>query len=596
MTTISRQFHQLCGSANHDLWRSLLLTDFPFPLPSPSNPYQSYLDHHQLARRWRAGKAKTSYLTGHQDSVYCVVWIGPHRIVSGSRDRTIKVWDLQKKGGCIQTEQQHQGSVLCLYATEHFMVSGSSDTTCGVLDLCVVGDWIISSSRDSTIRVWHQKEGRELRQLVGHTGPVNALEAHGSRVVSASGDMTLKLWDVATGQCLRTFVGHTKGLACVKFDGTSIYSGAQDGIRVWDVESGSCHVTLGGHTDLIRTIDCFGDKIVSGSYDRTLRVWDAKTGECLMRCQSGHSSWIFNVLISRTRIVSASQDKPWTVYAAPLQDSSVTSVDLSESPINGKGDEHLYVTVTRVDDLMDDDGSILAERVMAVQVTFDVIENELHCNGVPVQIGVSNIQVEAQVAANPAKITIASEEDAALLQDSFDIGLATVEVTAAIVEEHKTEDGMSFRRISVQEKITEINGKEVVQTEAGQQLLDVFENGSTYKWSVDPLTGFLLPESTGSNDALLASDEQTTGCAGAFLVEPLLGWWHSQNTVVHFGVMTVVFSLLLGIIYFVRQLVAIGEYEPVSTEHDTKPVDEVIWEEKKAAPPAEEEKRPFLTQ
>jgi hypothetical protein len=63
--------------------------------------------------------------------------------------------------------------------------------------------------------------------------------------------------------------------------------------------------------------------------------------------------------------------------AAPLQDISLTSVDLSEETINAKGDEHLFVTVTRIDDLVDDDGSLLAERIMAVRVTFDVLENQV---------------------------------------------------------------------------------------------------------------------------------------------------------------------------------------------------------------------------
>lgn len=75
-----------------------------------------------------------------------------------------------------------------------------------------------------------------------------------------------------------------------------------------------------------------------------------------------HSIYIYTVL---------------SVLAAPLQDVSVTSVDLAEESVNNKGDEHLFVTVTRVDDLVDDDGSILAERVMAVRVTFDVLENQV---------------------------------------------------------------------------------------------------------------------------------------------------------------------------------------------------------------------------
>lgn len=54
----------------------------------------------------------------------------------------------------------------------------------------------------------------------------------------------------------------------------------------------------------------------------------------------------------------------------------MTSVDLSEAPTGQGSNEHLYVTVSRTDDLVDDDGAIVAERVMAVQVTFDVIENQ----------------------------------------------------------------------------------------------------------------------------------------------------------------------------------------------------------------------------
>lgn len=115
------------------------------------------------------------------------------------------------------------------------------------------------------------------------------------------------------------------------------------------------------------------------------------------------------------------------------------------------------------------------------------------CNGQPIEIGVSNIEVEAQMTSNPEKLIITSLEEEAILADSFDIGLVKVEVTANILEELKTEDGLTFRRIGVKELITEINGERVVQTEAGQQILDVFDNGSLIKWSVDPLTGFMLP-------------------------------------------------------------------------------------------------------
>ncbi|KAI7868034.1 WD40-repeat-containing domain protein [Mucor mucedo] len=329
-----KQFYKLCHKHHEYLWQTLFQTDYNQKnlksLPNISY-YDLYKNHLELDRRWKYGKVNTRYLTGHEDSVYCLVWVGSNRVVSGSRDRSIKLWNLDEKKGSslVLTKTGHEGSVLCLRvsADMSFLVSGSSDATCliwslpdflpqkrlaghsgGVLDVCIIGGMIVSSSRDATIRVWDKNSGSEMRRLIGHAGPVNALGSHGGRVVSASGDTTLKLWDIETGNCLRTFAGHTRGLACVRFDGQFIYSGGQDNkLKIWDADTGKCVSTLAGHSDLIRTIDSF--EAVSGSYDRTLRVWNAKESKCLLSFQSGHSSWIFNCLLSRTKIISAGQDK-----------------------------------------------------------------------------------------------------------------------------------------------------------------------------------------------------------------------------------------------------------------------------------------------
>ncbi|KAL9540214.1 hypothetical protein MBANPS3_009811 [Mucor bainieri] len=329
-----KQLFQLCHGSHHYLWQTLFHADHVPKITKPVTlPYYDlYKNHHELNKRWKKGHVNTRYLTGHEDSVYCLVWVGPNLVVSGSRDRSIKLWNLaNQQNALVLTKTNHDGSVLCLRASSDmtWLVSGSSDSTCliwslpdlepqnrlighagGVLDVCIVGDMIVSSSRDATIRVWDRHRGTELKRLVGHAGPVNALGSHGGLVVSASGDTTLKLWDIETGNCLKTFSGHTRGLACVRFDGNLIYSGGQDNkLKVWDVASGKCISTLTGHSDLIRTIDSFQNIVVSGSYDRTLRVWDIKQNKCLLSFQSGHSSWIFNCLSNRTKIISAGQDK-----------------------------------------------------------------------------------------------------------------------------------------------------------------------------------------------------------------------------------------------------------------------------------------------
>ncbi|GAB5593819.1 hypothetical protein Unana1_08719 [Umbelopsis nana] len=279
------------------------------------------------------------------------------------------------------------------------------------------------------------------------------------------------------------------------------------------------------------------------------------------------------------------------VMASPLQDISATSVDIQEEPLGFGGNEHLIVTVTRVDDLLDDNGDFLAERVMAVRVNFDVIENQLMCNGQPVNIGVSSMQIEAQIGSNPDKLTIASAEELAVVEDQFYTGLVTVEVTASLEDQLTTEDGITFRRINVQERIIEINGETVVQTEAGQQVLDVFEGGAVQKWNVDPLTGFLMPgpvaaqaqEHVDNLDVLPMVDPEPTGCVGNF-IDPIAEWWADQDSYFQTA-MTASFALLLfGFIATTRKLIQSRRhnYEPLEVDDQMNAVvDEVIWEEKK---------------
>lgn len=274
----------------------------------------------------------------------------------------------------------------------------------------------------------------------------------------------------------------------------------------------------------------------------------------------------------------------------------------------------------------------------------------------PVEIGVSNIQVEAQMASDPTKLTVESAEELALLQDSFDIGLATVEVTATLMDEMTTEEGLTFRRIAVQEKITEINHEKVVQTNAGQQLLDIFDNGRLDRWNIDPTTGFLLPDLKNNGDLELPhptvyngeeptvySDEKPIvydvtfdgepiaynpdqeekvavpwlvsninednrgGCSD--LIDPLVQWWNDQSGAIR-GTITGAFcAFFFAVALFVRHLIisANKAYEALplyGQDSDDSADQEAIWKDKSAAAPpsyeptqddeTHDEKRPFL--
>jgi tRNA A-37 threonylcarbamoyl transferase component Bud32 len=100
------------------------------------------------------------------------------------------------------------------------------------------GKRIVSGSQDRTLRVWDAETGKETLTLKGHTDPVNsaAFSPDGKRIVSGSADGTVKVWDAETGHETITLKGHTGEVFSVAFspDGKRIASGCSDKILVWD--------------------------------------------------------------------------------------------------------------------------------------------------------------------------------------------------------------------------------------------------------------------------------------------------------------------------------------------------------------------------
>jgi WD40 repeat protein len=105
----------------------------------------------------------------------------------------------------------------------------------------------ISGSRDTTLRIWDLQSGVCTRVLTGHQASVRCLEIHGDLIVSGSYDTTAKIWSISSGQCLRTLQGHFSQIYAVAFDGHRIATGSLDtSVRIWNPHDGYevSHFTL----------------------------------------------------------------------------------------------------------------------------------------------------------------------------------------------------------------------------------------------------------------------------------------------------------------------------------------------------------------
>ncbi len=210
-------------------------------------------------------------------------------LVSGSWDKTIRLWDAATGKPLGEPIRGHEGSVSS--------VAFSPD-----------GKTLASGSDDSTIRLWDAATGKPLGEpLRGHEESVSsvAFSPDGKTLASGSNDETIRLWDAATGKPLgEPLRGHENFVGSVAFspDGKTLASGSWDNtIRLWDAATGKpLGEPLRGQENIVHSVAFSpdGKTIASGSNDETIRLWDAATGKPLGEPLRGHEVSVTRVAFS----------------------------------------------------------------------------------------------------------------------------------------------------------------------------------------------------------------------------------------------------------------------------------------------------------
>ncbi|KAK4410701.1 Transcription initiation factor TFIID subunit [Sesamum angolense] len=174
------------------------------------------------------------------------------------------------------------------------------------------GDFLLSSSSDSTIRLWSTKLNANLVCYKGHNYPVWDVQGPviilmqfspvGHYFASASHDRTARIWSVDRVQPLRVMAGHLSDVDCVQWHANCNYiaTGSSDKtVRLWDVQSGECVRIFIGHRSMILCLAMSPDGryMASGDEDGTIMMWDLATGRCVSPLV-GHSSCIWSLAFS----------------------------------------------------------------------------------------------------------------------------------------------------------------------------------------------------------------------------------------------------------------------------------------------------------
>jgi hypothetical protein len=209
----------------------------------------------QTLRVWRVATGECAHvLTGHTAGVTSVCALADGSIVSGSIDKTLIRWYFDTP---IAESPADSPSLI-----DFFDYKGHTES---VTSVCALGcGCFVSGSEDKSLRVWDVATKLCVRTLVGHAESVTSVcSLGGGRIVSGSEDSTLRVWGAATGECLHVLAGHASIVRSVcAVGGEFIVSGSEDKqLRVWSASTGMCVRVLEGHTKRVACV-CLLDAAV----------------------------------------------------------------------------------------------------------------------------------------------------------------------------------------------------------------------------------------------------------------------------------------------------------------------------------------------
>lgn len=184
-------------------------------------------------------------LRAHQHEVNaCAISSDGQRVATGSEDGTVVFWALDGddslwerwlEGDALLPEAQVQSRLRPLAAqTSRSAVNG----------LAFASDdaWLAAACSDHSVALFSPVDGRRLRGLAGHQGPVTGCAAHpgGPWLASTAADGELRIWDAAAGRCQSTVRVDGALLSCAWVDeGRGVVAVGANGLYRFDWTGGA---------------------------------------------------------------------------------------------------------------------------------------------------------------------------------------------------------------------------------------------------------------------------------------------------------------------------------------------------------------------
>ncbi|CAH8514397.1 unnamed protein product [Heterobilharzia americana] len=194
--------------------------------PSPDGSILASCSNDHTIRIWSVESRECQVvLRGHEHVVECIVW--------ASHPQSVIAITSSSSANSNSTHGTTEG--LMISSTTNG-ISMNSDFLPSNLNSALL---LVSGSRDRTIRIWDIHPGVCLFVLIGHDNWVRQIvfHPHGKLLLSASDDKTVRVWDLKNRRCHKTLNAHSHFVTSLDVNRSAPFAvtGSVDQtIHVWD--------------------------------------------------------------------------------------------------------------------------------------------------------------------------------------------------------------------------------------------------------------------------------------------------------------------------------------------------------------------------
>eukprot|EP01107_Rhizomastix_libera_P014766 TRINITY_DN494_c0_g1_i7.p1 TRINITY_DN494_c0_g1~~TRINITY_DN494_c0_g1_i7.p1 ORF type:complete len:830 (-),score=185.15 TRINITY_DN494_c0_g1_i7:63-2552(-) len=192
-----------------------------------------------------------------------------------------------------------------------------------VTSLCSACGVIISGSADSTVKIWSSSD-YSLKSTLRNIVPVSSICSNEKSIFSSSPSSDgIQVWDLVSLKMVSTLKDSIVNGIDVK--GDLLCAGSKDKtIKMWDVRSGKCTQTLNGHQKSVKCVLMSKDYVFSGSNDHLVKVWDLRKSEESCITFKGHTHWVQSLCLNGKYLYSCSVDRKIRIWDLSVLNCAAT--------------------------------------------------------------------------------------------------------------------------------------------------------------------------------------------------------------------------------------------------------------------------------